>query len=235
MRVKKLIDSFSYAIEGIRHAFKTERNLRIHFLATTLVLLFAVLLGLTKIEMIILFFTISLVIIMELVNTVIEHLVDLVSPHYSAKAKVAKNVAAGAVLVTAINAVMVGLLIFSSRLRLSAFSMDVVNRIRTDISYFSIILFIVILVIVFLIKARMKENNMLRGGMPSGHSALAFSLATLLVFLNLNIFSVIIGFLLAVLVAQSRVDGDIHTAAEVIWGAVVGVLVTVMFFWFFAS
>ncbi len=233
MKVKKLIDSFSFAIEGIRFAFRTERNLRIHFLATTLVLLFALLLGLTKIEMIILFFTISLVIIMELVNTGIEHLVDMVSPQYSTKAKVAKNVAAGAVLVTAINAVMVGLLIFSSRLKLSAFSLDVINRIRTDISYFSMVLFIVILIVVFFIKARLKENNMLRGGMPSGHSALAFSLATLLVFLNFNIFSVLIGYLLAALVAQSRVDGEIHTTAEVIWGAVVGTLVTVLLFRFF--
>lgn len=109
---KELINSFKYAITGIKSAVKNEQNLRIHFLAASIVLVLAFLLEIPKIEFIILILLISLVIIAELFNSVVEYIVDLVTSEFHPLAKLAKDVAAGAVLFTAIVAVIIGILIF---------------------------------------------------------------------------------------------------------------------------
>ena len=104
--------SFSYAIEGIRTAFKREPNFRIHTLFALGVLFFAALLGFTLIEWLILFFTIAFVIAFELLNTVMEAVVNLISPNVSPEAKVAKDVSAAMVFVASILAMIVGLILF---------------------------------------------------------------------------------------------------------------------------
>jgi len=111
-----LIHSFRYAFAGLWYALRTQRNLRIHLVAGTLAVLMAALFQVSPVEWAILALTIGAVIISELFNTVIEALVDLISPDRHPLAKVAKDVAAAAVLCMAIMAVMVGLAIFGPRL-----------------------------------------------------------------------------------------------------------------------
>ena len=112
MKVRKLIDSFNYAIDGIIYALRTQRNMRIHFIVALIILSACFVYDISKIELIILAITITMVIAAELVNTAIESAIDLSTNYYHPLAKVAKNTAAGAVLITAINAVLVGYIIF---------------------------------------------------------------------------------------------------------------------------
>lgn len=107
----KLRDSFRYAFEGLWYAVVTQRNMRIHLLATIGVGVYAWLAQTPREKLPLLIFAISLVWITELCNTAIETAVDLYTKEFHPLAKVAKNVAAAAVLVAAVNAVIIGVLV----------------------------------------------------------------------------------------------------------------------------
>lgn len=107
-----ILKSFGYAIEGIKLGLKYNTNLRIHFIAAFLVLLVSFLLKITSTEFILVLIMIILVITTEMINTVIEEVVDLVTKDYREEAKIAKDVAAGMVLVASIGSVIVAFLIF---------------------------------------------------------------------------------------------------------------------------
>lgn len=107
----KLSDSFRFAFEGIKLTFRTERNFRIHLVAAILVIVWALILKVPTFNFALLLIVIALVFCAELLNTAIEAVIDLVSPEWHPLAKVAKDTAAGAVLVSAVFAVAVGLLV----------------------------------------------------------------------------------------------------------------------------
>ena len=106
-----LIASFAFAFAGIGYLFRTQRNARIHAAIAVIVCLLAAWLRVTRLEWAILVMTIACVLILEGLNTALEAVVDLASPQVHPLAKVAKDVAAGMVLIAAIAAVIVGLLI----------------------------------------------------------------------------------------------------------------------------
>lgn len=111
-RLKKLGMSFVYAFRGIAFTVRHERNMRIHIIATIYVLYFSTYYELTKSELILLVMTCMLVMAFEMLNTAIEVVIDKVSPNYSPLAKIGKDVAAGAVFLSAVMAVIVGLILF---------------------------------------------------------------------------------------------------------------------------
>ena len=111
-REYSIIKSFTFALRGIKIALKKEPNLRVHTALATIALIAAALLGFTNVEWLVLLITIFLVLILELVNTVFEALVDLVSPEQKPAARIAKDVSAGAVLLAAILSVVVGRVLF---------------------------------------------------------------------------------------------------------------------------
>ena len=109
---KKLINSFKYALQGFASSFRTERNMKIHVVATILVIILGIYLKLNLIEWSIITIAIVIVISAELFNTAIETIVDMVSPQKNEKAKLAKDISAGAVLILAIGSAIVGFIIF---------------------------------------------------------------------------------------------------------------------------
>lgn len=111
-----LISSLSFAIQGIFYCFRTQRNFRVHILAAAAVFILAWRLGLTDVEVLILALTVVLVLLAEMFNTAMETVVDLVSPEYNPLAKVAKDIAAGAVLIAAIISLAVGYFLFVRKL-----------------------------------------------------------------------------------------------------------------------
>lgn|SRR5690554_6095335 len=117
LKLYRLLNSFKYAFEGLIHALKTQLNMKIHFLITFLVLILCIFFQISRIELLMVFFSIFLVIMMELVNTAIEIIIDMISKEYRISARIAKNVSAGAVLIAAINALIVGFLIFGDKLK----------------------------------------------------------------------------------------------------------------------
>ena len=112
LRVRKHVISFKAAFAGIFYAFKSQPNFTIHLAAVGVVLFLAFYLKVTTIEFIILVFTIVLVLVAEMINTSVESITDLVTTEWRQQAKIAKDVSAGMVLVTAVGAVIIGLLIF---------------------------------------------------------------------------------------------------------------------------
>ena len=113
---KKLINSFKYAIEGIISSFKTERNMKIHVLAMIVIIALGLFFKLNKVEWCFIIIAIASVISAELFKTAIETVVDMVSPERNPKAKLAKDIAAGAVLVVAIGAAIIGFIIFGPQI-----------------------------------------------------------------------------------------------------------------------
>lgn len=108
----KFLRSFQYAWSGITHTFKTQRNMRIHGTVAILVLIMLWWLNAPRGDVLLVFFCIALVMSLELVNTAIEAVVDLVTEEWHPQAKIAKDVAAGAVLFSVIIAVIIGLYVF---------------------------------------------------------------------------------------------------------------------------
>ncbi len=115
-RAHTLQASFRYAFAGLWYCFRTQRNFRIHVAIATLGAILGVLLGLSWAEWAVFTAMVVLVLAAEMVNTMVESLVDLVTTEYHPLAKIAKDAAAGVVLLTAIGSVVVGLFIFLPKL-----------------------------------------------------------------------------------------------------------------------
>ena len=228
MKVRKLIDSFNYAINGIIHAVRTQRNMRIHMIAALLVLTACFFYDLSKFEILLLTITITMVIVAEMFNTAIECAIDLTANYYHPLAKVAKNTAAGAVLITAINAIIVGYILFWDRF--NDISLVVIRKIKQSDPYMIFLILIIVCIATLVIKAVFGEGTPLRGGMPSGHSAIAFCLATTIALISEEPLAILLSYILAFIVAQSRVDSHIHSVIEVLAGAVFGTLITILLF-----
>ena len=228
MKVKKLVDSFNYAIEGILYSIRTQRNMKIHMIATIAVLTATFFYDLSKIELLIITITITLVIVAEMINTAVECAIDATTNFYHPLAKIAKNVAAGAVLVTAINSVLVGYVIFWDRL--TPFSKSLMSKLKKSNPDMIFFILVIVCIATVVVKAIYDEGTPLRGGMPSGHSTIAFSVATAITLLTTEPLIMVLSYLLAVIVAQSRVDSEIHSILEVIFGGIFGTLLTLLLF-----
>lgn len=228
MKVRKLIDSLNYAIDGIIYTLKTQRNMRIHYVMAVIVLSLSLLAGLSKMEMLVLFFTITLVIIAEMINTSIEAAIDLITDQYHELAKIAKNVAAGAVLIAAGNAIIVGYILFFQKIDFT--TTLVIHKVREMPIHVTFSSLILVVFVVVGMKAYVGKGTPLRGGMPSGHTAIAFSILVSIGFVSENTLAISLCFLMALLVAQSRIEAGIHDAFEVLMGAILGFFVTVFVF-----
>ena len=227
-----LFQSFNHAAEGIVHAVRTQRNLWIHFAIAAAVLVAAVGFGASKIELAVLLLAITFVLVAELVNTAVEAAVDVASTSFDPLAKLAKDIAAGAVLVAALNAVAVGYLVFSGEVaeRSSRF----LTRLSDAPAELTLVALAVTVIIVIAVKAYTGRGTPLRGGLPSGHAAVAFGCwmaVTLITEGYVHQFLISsITFIIALLVVQSRVETGIHSASEVASGGVLGALAMLFFF-----
>lgn len=233
MKIKKLIDSFNYAIEGVVYAVRTQRNMRIHMIAALLVLTASFFYDMTKVELLIVLLTITSVITAELFNTAIEFTIDATTNYYHPLAKIAKNISAAAVLLTAINALAVGYIIFWQKLE--DINFKVIKKIKSSDPYMIFLILFIVCIATLVIKAIYGEGTPLRGGMPSGHSAIAFAIATTIALLTEETVSIMLSYILALIVAQSRVDSETHSIIEVLAGAFLGIFLTIFLFKIFGG
>ena len=116
-RTPLIFQSFNYAFEGLIHVLRRERNMRIHFAIATAVLVLAFLSDIGRFELIALMIAIAFVLIAEMVNTAVEATIDLATTSFDPLGKLAKDIAAGAVLIASANAVVVGYLVFAESLK----------------------------------------------------------------------------------------------------------------------
>ena len=229
-RPPTVLDSFNYAFEGIIHVLRTQRNMRVHFLVAGAVLIAAIAIGVTRIELIALLISIGFVLIAEMINTAIEGTIDVSTTSFDPNAKLAKDIAAGAVLIATVNAVVIGYLVFSEAVQER--SSRLLERIADAPATLTLIALVLTALIVIFTKAVTHRGTPLRGGLPSGHAGLAFAgWMALTLFVEQQRFLVSsIGFGLALLVAQTRVESGIHSGLEVLYGAMLGALTTLVLF-----
>ncbi|MDF2591286.1 MAG: phosphatase family protein [Clostridia bacterium] len=225
MKNRRLLDSFGFAVNGLLYCLKTQRNMRIHTIAAFFIIIISLFAKLNKTDIIMLIFAISLVLICEMINTAIEKSIDLFTDKYHPLAKIAKDVAAGAVFVASFNAVAIGYLVFFNK---AIATETVITKILKSELHITTITILSILILVVLIKMRLSSRNILQGGMPSGHAAVAFSLVTAVALLSENLLVSLFTLLLGILVVQSRVENKIHSIIEVVLGATLGILITLL-------
>jgi diacylglycerol kinase (ATP) len=230
-----VVESFNYAVEGIIHVLRTHRNMRVHFAAAVLVLVLALVVGVDRIELIALLLSISFVLIAEMINSAIEAAIDVATSSFDPLAKLAKDIAAGAVLIASINAVVVGYLVFSGQV--ADRGSNLIDRLRDAPAKLTIIALAIVVILVIATKALTGRGTPLRGGLPSGHAAVAFAswmAVTQLLDPSEHRFLVSVIVLgVASLVAYSRIETGIHSALEVVYGSLLGAGVTLFVFQIF--
>lgn len=230
-RAHGLLESFDYAFEGVIHVLRTQRNLRIHVAVAIVVLVIAATADVSKIELAALFISITLVLVAEMINTAIEGAIDVSTSSFDPLAKLAKDTAAGAVLIAAINAVAVGYLVFSGKTADRAARL--IDRIREVPAELTIVALVLTVVAVIWLKAWSGTGTPLRGGLPSGHAAIAFAgwvAVTYAAGQDHRFLVSTITFILAVLVAETRVESGIHSGVEILLGGLIGALATLAIF-----
>ena len=234
-RSKSLLESFNFAFEGIIHVVRHEQNLRIHFGIAIAVIIAAVGFDVTRMELIALLLAIAFVLIAEMLNSALEAVVDLVTPSVEPLAKIAKDVAAGAVLIATVTAVAIGYLVFSGAV--GERSSHLLDRLSGAPADLTLVALVITIILVIAAKALTGRGTPLRGGLPSGHAAVAFACwmaATLVLHNSAHQFLIsTLTFIMALLVAQTRVESGVHSVLEVTIGGVLGALVTLTFFQLF--
>jgi diacylglycerol kinase (ATP) len=226
-----IIESFNNAIEGVVHVLRTQRNMRIHFAIAIAVLAVAAAVGVSKLELIALFLAIAFVLVAEMINTAVESAIDVSTTAFDPMAKLAKDIAAGAVLIASVNAVAIGYLVFAGKA--ADKTARVLDRIRDAPAEITVIALVLTILIVIVTKAWTGKGTPLRGGLPSGHAAVGFAgwmAATYIVNDSHRFVISALTFIMAVLVAQTRVESGVHSALEVAYGGALGALVTLAMF-----
>ncbi|MFC1631799.1 diacylglycerol kinase [Candidatus Omnitrophota bacterium] len=229
MKKQNIVRSFNSAIEGFLHAVRTQRNMRLHFLIGIIALIMGVYVNLEKTEILLLLMTICFVMFAEMLNTAIEMTADLISDSFNPQVRAIKDIGAACVLISAINAFIVGYLLFLSRI-LGIRIESGIDKIRSQPWHLTFMILLAVLFLVILSKAVLHKGTPLRGGMPSGHAALAFAIWATVTFLTANNLVMLLVFILAALVARSRMSGKVHTIWEVLLGSALGVLIPTIIF-----
>ena len=227
-----ILESFNYAFEGIIHVLRTQRNLRIHFVVAVLVLVAALVSGVDKLELIALLLAIAFVLIAEMLNTAVEAAIDVATTSFDPMAKLAKDIAAGAVLIATAVAVAVGYLVFSGQV--ASRSSNILDRLTNVPAELALVALVLTTIVVIGTKALTGSGTPLRGGLPSGHAAVGFAIwmaATLILEDSRHQFVISsLTFIAALLVAQTRVESGVHSSSEVTYGGVLGALITLAVF-----
>ena len=231
-RAPSVLESFNFAIEGIIHVLRTQRNMRVHFVAAIAVLIAALAFDVSRLELIALLIAIAFVLIAEMINTAVEAAVDVASTSFDPMAKLAKDIGAGAVLIAAINAIAVGYLVFSGQV--ADESSRLLDKLADAPADLTLVALVLTMALVIAMKALSGRGSPLRGGWPSGHAAIAFAgwMAVTLVLDDTShrflVSSLVL--IMALLVAQTRIEAGVHTTLEVASGGALGALVTLAIF-----
>jgi len=230
-KVDSILNPFRVALNGIALTFRTQRHMRFHIYSVILVMLVSLLAKFELRQVLILLFTVSLVLIAEMFNSAIEATVDLIQPNYHPLAKTAKDIAAGAVLITTLVALAVGGLLIIGDTRWELLRANLTSEgFGPSFPVRLIVGCIIVFCIVVIGKGLGKRGTVLKGGLVSGHAAFSFFLATSIVALSDKPLVIAIALVLACIVAQSRWEAKIHSIFELSLGAVVGSLVGLIIF-----
>lgn len=223
------IDSWYNAISGVIYATTTQKNIKIQLVVAVIVMILSLFMNFTRAEFLCLVFSIMLVMIMELINTAIETVVDLYTDIYHPKAKIAKDVGAGAVLLAAINSVIVGYFLFFDKIgEYGTNILEVVVNSPIHLVFVSLILAVIAIVAIQAACSKNKYKVFNKRFIPSGHSAIGFALSTAIWLNTSDIVIFIPSLILSLLIAENRIEANKKNLAEVIFGACSGILIVLL-------
>ena len=222
----RFIDAWINAFNGIIYATTTQGNIRKQLLIAVAVMLISLLFNLSRAEFLCLMFTVILIILAEMFNTAIETVVDLYTDLYHPKAKIAKDVAAGGVVITAVNALIVAYFLFFDKI--SDIGLNFVRNLANSPVHMAFIGIFLIIILIVALKAASSTNKhkILKNGFsPSGQAAMAFGATTIIWLSTTNIVVLTLSFVMAILVCVTRIEAKKKTLGEVILGSLTGIAV----------
>lgn len=232
---QKFLKGFDYAYEGLVWAINHEKNMKFHMLALAILLVASLFFNLSRVEMITLVFAVCFVLGFELLNTSLEQAVNLASGgKYSPFAKASKDLAAAAVFISALNALFVAYLIFFDKF-IDIYN-SVIVRITRQPSHLTVTTISLVIVVTIFLKGVFYEGHgtAFKGGFVSGHTSLSFCIATIGIMLSDEPLVKLLFLLLALIVAESRYEANIHSIPEIIRGAILGMSMAMAIFGIFS-
>lgn len=226
-----LIDAVKNALNGLIYAITTQSNIKKQLVIASIVMILSLFFDFTTIEFLCLVFAVVLVIFAEMCNTAIETLVDLYTDLYHPKAKIAKDLGAGAVLLMAINSVIVAYFLFFRKINLREIGESIFyNLIKSpvDLAFVGIILTAIIIIAIIAYATTRKKEEGKKLFIPSGQSALASAILALIGANTKDLLVFSLSVLLALMVLENRIDSKKKTLAEVTFGVAMGFLIIIL-------
>lgn len=235
MKNDNFLEACHNAVNGIIYAATTQRNIKIQLVLAVIVMLLSLAYGLETTEFLCLVFAVFLVIFAEMINTAIETVVDLFVDVYHPKAKIAKDVAAGAVVLAACNALIVGYFIYFKAENLKAVSDSIFNNMIKSPMHLAFVAIMLVVIAVIAVKAsyskkKVRGQLIKEGFVPSGQTALAFAALTAIWINSRDIVTFTLALVLSILVAGNRMYNNARTRAEILFGACMGVLIVLLIY-----
>lgn len=235
MKNDNFFEALGNATNGIIYSATTQRNIRIQLVLAVIVMVLSLFYGLNTAEFLCLLFAVFMVIFAELINTAIETVVDLFVDVYHPKAKISKDVAAGAVVLAACNALVVGYFIFFKEENLKAISDSIFNNMVKSPMHLAFVAIMLVVIAVISMKAgcskKTERGELVKEGfVPSGQSAIAFAALTAIWLNSKDIVTFTLALILSILVVENRVGSNARTKAEIVFGACMGVLIVLLIY-----
>lgn len=224
---KTFFSATKNALNGIIHAFKTEKNLRKDYIIGALVFFVSLFFDFTKVELICLVITIGFVIFAEMINSTVEYIVNLVKTEYDLNARAAKDIAAGGVLIASTISVIVAYLLFIDKIRQASTAL-LTTVLSSKAHMLVTILFVVVLLVVILKGAlsKNKEQNYVKA-FPSARVTISFALSTYLFVITKNLIVGGVALVLSIMVSSIKRENDKTTIWQVIMSALLGILLVI--------
>lgn len=235
MKNDNFFEAWGNATNGIIYSATTQRNIRIQLVLAVIVMVLSLFYGLNTAEFLCLLFAVFMVIFAELINTAIETVVDLFVDVYHPKAKISKDVAAGAVVLAACNALVAGYFIFFKEENLKAISDSIFNNMVKSPMHLAFVAIMLVVIAVISMKAgcskKTERGELVKEGfVPSGQSAIAFAALTAIWLNSKDIVTFTLALILSILVVENRVGSNARTKAEIVFGACMGVLIVLLIY-----
>lgn len=229
---KNFLQAVGNAVNGIVYCATTQSNITKQLILGTIVMILSLFYNFTTAEFLCLTFAVFFVIFAEFINTAIETIVDLYVDTFHPKAKIAKDVGAGAVVLTAINAIIVAYFLFFKETEIGPMADSIFNQMVSSPKHLTFVAIILTVIAIMAMKGAFKKRDISRGVkeegfLPSGQSALTFAVLTAIWINSKNLIVFCLALILSIMVVGNRLYNK-KTFGEVLFGSFMGVLIVLL-------
>ncbi len=228
---RNFTDAWKNAFNGIIYATTTQGNIKKQLIIAVVVVIISLFFNLSRAEFLCFLFTIVLILFAEMVNTAIETVVDLYVDVYHPKAKIAKDVAAGGVVITTINAIIVAYFLFFDKI--SDIGLNFIANVTSSPVHvaFSVMIITIIAILALIAYAKTNKHKGLNEKfVPSGHATIAFAANTIIWLLTDNIVILMLSLVMAILIGESRAAAKEHKLSEIIFSGCFGTIMVLILY-----